>query len=87
METNAGKSEGTQVVAIFPETREEVSRYIFEQHLTVNAIPGIDYRAVNLLGTPSVVLISNEGKILNFWVGKPSRDAEKEIMDSVTNKT
>lgn len=87
LQTSVGRSDAARVVAIFPETREEVWRYIYEQQLTVNAIPGINYRALNLPGTPSAVLISNEGRVLNFWIGKPSKDSEKEIMDSVIEKT
>ena len=86
LEANLEKSDGTRIVAVFPERPEEVWRYISEQQLSVNTIPGINFKALNLPGTPSAVLISNEGKVLNFWIGKPSKDAEKEMLDSVTHK-
>lgn len=87
LEANTGKSDSTRIVAVFPEKAEEVWSYITQQQLDVNPIPGIDYKALNLPGTPSTILIDSEGKILNFWIGKPSKDAEKEIMESITNKT
>ena len=77
----------TRIVDVFPETADEVSRYVLEQQLGVKAIPGINFKALNLPGTPSVVLVSNEGKVLDFWIGKPSKDAEKEILDSVRHNT
>ncbi len=83
LEANVGRSDATRIVAVFPETAAEVWRYISEQQLGVNTIPGINLKALNLPGTPSAVLISNKGKVVNFWIGKPSKDAEKEIMDSI----
>lgn len=87
LEANVEKSDSTRIVAVFPETAEEVWRYASEQQLSVNTIPGINFKALNLPGTPTAVLISNEGKILNFWIGKPSKDAEREILDSVRHNT
>jgi hypothetical protein len=44
---------------------------------------GIPIKALHLPGTPSAVLINNEGKILNFWIGEPSQDTEKEILEAI----
>jgi hypothetical protein len=84
---NTGKGDSTRIVAVFPEKAEEVWAYIAQEQLNLIPIPGIDYKALNLPGTPSTILINREGKILNFWIGKPSKDVEKEIMESVTNGT
>jgi hypothetical protein len=87
LDANLENSNATRIVAVFPETAEEVWRYISEQQLNVNTIPGINFKALDLPGPPSAVLISNEGKVLNFWIGKPSKDAEKEMLDSIRHKT
>jgi hypothetical protein len=87
MEANIGRSDSTSIVAVFPEKAEEVWSYITQQELNINTIPGINYKALNIPGTPGAVLISSEGKILNFWIGTPSKDAEKEIMEAITNKS
>lgn len=86
-ETNIENKNGTRFVAVFPETAVEVGRYLHEQQLGLNTIPGINYKAINLPGTPSAVLLDNEGKIVNFWIGKPSKDAEQEILDAVTRSS
>jgi hypothetical protein len=87
VETNVENNDGTRIVAVFTEKPEEVWRYISEQQLRLNTIPGIDFKALNLPGTPSAILISSEGRVLNFWIGKPSKDAEKEMLDSITRKS
>lgn len=87
IETNIENKNATRIVAVFPETAVEVGRYLHEQQLGLNTIPGINYKAINLPGTPSAVLLDNEGKIVNFWIGKPSKDAEQEILDAVTRSS
>jgi len=88
LEVNAGKNDSTRIVIVFPEKAEEVRSYIAQQQLNISSIPGIDYKALNLPATPSVVLINSTGRILNFWIGTSSKDAENEIMESITtNRT
>lgn len=86
LETNAANGDSTQIIAVFPETADEVMRYVSEQQLRVQTISSINLQTLKLLGTPSAVLISSEGKILNFWIGSPSKDAEKEILGAIKRK-
>lgn len=83
LQANAENGYKTQIVAVFPESTEEVGRYISEQRISLDAVPGVDYRALNLAGTPTAVLVNREGTILNFWTGKPSNVAEKEILQFI----
>ena len=80
LRANTEKGDKTQIVAIFPENAEQVARYISDQRISLNAVPGIDIKAINLPGTPTAVLVSSEGTIINFWIGKPSTAAEEEIL-------
>jgi hypothetical protein len=83
LQANAENGDKTQIVAVFPENAEEVGRYISEQRISLDAVPGVDYRALNLPGTPTAVLVSSEGTLINFWIGKSSNAAEKEILESI----
>ena len=87
LQINAAHGEGTQIVAVFPEAAEEVQQYVSAQQFQVQTIPGINLQTLRLAGTPSAVLLSGEGKIINFWVGTPSKEAEKEIIESITHRT
>ena len=67
------------VIAVFPEAENEVKKYVQEQHLNLETFSGIDLNSLNLAGTPTMVLIDGSGKIIDFWIGKPSKDIEQEI--------
>jgi hypothetical protein len=33
---------------------------------------------------PALILIDNSGTILDFWIGKPSKEIEEQIIDHIT---
>lgn len=40
----------------------------------------LDFAAVKVPGTPTLVLVDNSGKVLNVWVGKLDEGGEKEVL-------
>jgi len=40
----------------------------------------LDFSAVKVPGTPTLVLVDNSGKVLNVWVGKLDSGGEKEVL-------
>lgn len=71
----------TTLLAVFPEPREEVEHYTRQNQLMVDAMPGVSLTAINVRTTPTIVLVDNSGKILNFWVGKLSLEDEQEVIN------
>jgi thioredoxin-related protein len=41
----------------------------------------LDFAAVKVPGTPTLLLVDNQGKVLNVWVGKLDADGEKEVLE------
>ncbi|MFL6196252.1 MAG: TlpA family protein disulfide reductase [Thermoanaerobaculia bacterium] len=40
----------------------------------------LDFASVKVPGTPTILLVDNNGKVLDFWVGKLDSDREKEVL-------
>ncbi len=40
----------------------------------------LDFRAVKVSGTPTVLLVDNSGKVLDVWVGKLDEDRQEEVL-------
>ncbi len=58
-----------------------------EKFAAVGAQPdkmvNLDFAAIKVPGTPTMVLVDNSGKVLNVWVGKLDGDGEKEVLKTL----
>ena len=75
----------TQIVAVFPDKAEEVSRFTAEKQLNIQAVPDVDFKALNLTGAPAMILVDSHGKIIDFWLGKLSEERQQQIIRSISD--
>jgi hypothetical protein len=43
----------------------------------------LDFSAIKVPGTPTLLLVDNTGKVLNVWVGKLDASGEKEVLKTL----
>jgi thioredoxin-related protein len=46
-------------------------------------IAKVDFSAIKVPGTPTMVLVDNSGKVLHVWVGKLDEGGEKEVLKTL----
>jgi hypothetical protein len=78
------KGNSTQIVALFPETGDEVNRFVQQQNLNLEFVSGVNFKDFTFIGTPTMVLVNGNGQIIDFWIGKPSSDLQQEIINSLS---
>jgi thioredoxin-related protein len=84
-ELQRNRGEAFRTVAIFPNSSEEVRRYVEQKKLDVPTIAAADFQRLNLAGTPTMILVDSQGKVLDFWVGKLSANGEKEVIEKISS--
>ena len=77
-----GRSDA-RMIAVFPSAEEEAKRYAQQNQLNVDTIFGLDFKMLNLRAIPAMILIDNNGTVIDFWLGKPSEYTEKQIVNSL----
>jgi hypothetical protein len=75
-----------RVIAIFPNSPHEVSEYVQQQRLLVSNVAGVDFDRLNLAGSPTLILVDRQGKILDFWVGKLSTSNEQALIQRISRE-
>jgi|SRR6266853_6227999 len=74
----------SHIVAVFPNPESEVKEYLQQNQLQIDTIPNVDFRLLNVSGTPTIILTDNKGKILDFWIGKLPEETELQIIKVIT---
>ncbi len=48
--------------------------------VTPDNVVHLDFSTIKVPGTPTLLLVDNNGKVLNVWVGKLDEGSEKEVL-------
>lgn len=75
------KEKGVKLVAVLPNSREEGSQYLKENGVDIQEIKQAQLNAVNVQGTPTLILVNDKGEVSNSWVGKLSAEKEKIVLE------
>jgi thioredoxin-related protein len=83
---DAYHASGNQIrlVAVFPESENEVKAYIQQQQLDIETVSSVNFQSINVSGTPSLILVDSRGKIQDFWLGKLPNDVEQQVLKSIS---
>lgn len=72
-----------QLAAVFPESADAVRQYIERNQLNFDATAPANLRDLQIAGTPTVIVVDGSGRVLDFWVGKLTPEAEQEVITTL----
>lgn len=72
--------EGTQLVAVLPQTVEEGRQYLGKLRVEVDEVVQAPLNSIYVSGTPTLMLVDHEGTVLNTWIGKLPAQREAEVL-------
>jgi thiol-disulfide isomerase/thioredoxin len=84
LEANPRGSESLHIIALFPNKAEEVAKYMKDNRLIVDSVPGVDFKSLRIAGTPTMILLSNNGEVKDFWTGKLTDRESDDFIRSFT---
>lgn len=76
------RSNKPPIIAVFPNAESDVRQYAQQNQLQLETIAGADLKALNVRGTPTMILVDKNGKVLDFWVGKLSEDEKRQVTNA-----
>jgi thioredoxin-related protein len=76
------KSSPVKFIAAVPfdAAKEEEARKFASAGAQPDGLVQLDFAAVKVPGTPTLMLVDNNGEVLGVWVGKLAEDGQKEVL-------
>lgn len=84
-EFQRNKAQTVRIIAVFPNSLDEVLQYVEQTQLKLRAIPAADFVSLNVNGTPTMILVDDHGRIIDFWVGKLSSADEQHVIRNISS--
>jgi hypothetical protein len=69
-----------RLIAVLPQSSEEGKRYLEGLGVAVDEIKQVSLGSINVSGTPTLILVNNNGVVTDRWVGKLEAAQEDEVL-------
>jgi hypothetical protein len=75
----------TAIVAVFPENKNVVERYVKNNNLNnqIETLAEYDLGLIEARSTPTAILLDSQGKILDFWIGELQPEAQQQLIRAI----
>lgn len=80
-------SQGLPIVAIFPNSQDEVQTFAPKIGSPLQTLAGQDFQNLGIAGTPTLVLVDTAGRIRRVWIGELSSKDEQAVLKTVQTGT
>ena len=73
-----------QILAVFPNGDESVREYAKRHELGFATKSSVDLGKLNIPATPTLILLDNEARIIDFWIGGGLPESQSSIMRTLS---
>jgi Redoxin len=70
------------VVAVFPQTTELALKYLGRLRVPIGDVREQLLSTMNVFGTPTIILVDRNGRIVRTWIGKLNEEGEAEVIST-----
>jgi len=72
-----------RTIAVLPQPLDQAEAYLKGEGVTVDEIRQTPLSEIEIAGTPTLMLVDNQGVVRNVWVGKLPEEREKEVLNRI----
>ena len=72
--------ENVHLIAVLPQTSDESRKYLDDLGVAIEEVKQAELGSVGVYGTPTLILVNNQGVVITSWVGKLNADGEADVM-------
>jgi hypothetical protein len=83
VQMQASKGGDFGLLAVLPDDDLTARSYLSSEKLMLAFEPDIALTAAGILGTPTLIVVNNDGRVVKSWVGVLSSKQEKEVEEKL----
>jgi hypothetical protein len=76
-------SHSIPTIAVFPQTAAEGRSYLANEGVKIDEVRQASFSSIQISGTPTLLLIDENGSVKGVWVGKLSPGDEKKVLSQL----
>jgi peroxiredoxin len=76
----AAQNRGVQVVAVLPQDIQESKQYLSDLNVPIDQVRQSGFDVLGVQGTPTLILVNQNGRVEQSWAGKLPSEAETEVL-------
>lgn len=74
------------MVAVFPDNASEVNELLTKESLPIPAIPGISAASLKASGTPTLILVDRNRRVIRTWVGELDSAGRNSVLETLSTQ-
>lgn len=74
----------TRLLALLPQPIAESREYLNRLGVSVDDIKQVQFSTINITGTPTLLLIDENGFVRKSWIGKLGEDQQAEVLKEIS---
>ena len=79
----AAQNRGVQLVAVLPQDIQESKQYLSDLNVPIDDVRQSSFDLLGVQGTPTLILVNQNGKVEQSWPGKLPPDGETEVLKRI----
>ena len=83
-ELRQAKQISAHIVSMFPDSIDEARDVMNREKIAVDVIGGIQWPNYKISGTPTLILVDKQGRVVKSWLGQLPKDAESEVVSALS---
>lgn len=73
----------TQLLVVFPDPTESGKKYLDSLGVHTNNYRQISFNSIGVVATPTLLLVNQNGKVTEGWIGKLPEEKELEVVEKM----
>jgi thioredoxin-related protein len=79
----AAQNRGVQLVAVLPQDMRESKQYLSNLNVAIDDVRQSGFDVLGVQGTPTLILVNQNGKVEQSWPGKLPPEQETEVLKRI----